>query len=190
MKGKKDIGDIHHRSKATTKDCCNEVCRFFLGASARKPGMGLCSNPDYIKIHETCQAVMGTECDYYEIWGNDYSDLRHISLDYAGQENRQLSRTIIYNSMLLGIVKGTEVTEYPSIILDISSIGIGCIIPVTLDSFPQEFYAIKRFPIGKSIKVICKTRRVIRHSSVTEIGASFSERISDEVMTSLLKTGR
>jgi hypothetical protein len=160
-----------------------------LGTSAKSPGTGLCSNPGYIKSVETCQSVIGAPCDYYDASDRDPADLRYISFQYTGQENRQFSRTLIYNSMLLGIVKRNEVVEYPSIILDISSEGIGCIIPIIIESFPREFYLTKTFSSKRPIILICETSRVIKHSYATEIGASFKERLSDEIVALLYKIG-
>jgi hypothetical protein len=89
--------------------------------------------------------------------------------------------------MLLGIVKETEIIEYLSIILDISLKGIGCIVPIIIKSLPEEFYLLKKFSDDNIIKLTCQTRRVKIHSNVTEIGATFKERISEEIMTSLVK---
>jgi len=89
--------------------------------------------------------------------------------------------------MQLGIVKETGIMEYPSIILDISLKGIGCIVPIIIKSLPQEFYLFKKFSNDNIIKLICQTRRVKVHSNVTEIGATFKVRISEEIMTSLVK---
>ena len=192
MECKRLIGEICSEAESTqggshSQRCCNEVCRFFLGESAKIPGMSLCSNPIYIKFHETCLSTIGIECDYCTTDDSVLVDLRYILFDYAGRENRRFSRDLIYNSMLLGMVIGTRIVEYPSIILDISLDGIGCIVPITIESLPQEFYLIKKSSSGNVIKLICQTRRVIKHSSVIEIGASFRERISEEVMASLLK---
>lgn len=175
-------------SGSYSQRCCNNICQFFLGESAKVPGMGLCSNPNYIKFHEACLAAIGAECNYCTTDDSDLVDLRYISFDHMGQEQRQVSRNLIYNSMLLGITRGTKIIEYPSVILDISLEGIGCIVPVIIESFPQEFYLIKKSSSGEMIKLICQTRRVIKHSTVTEIGASFKEHISEELLALLLKT--
>jgi len=189
---KRLIGEICSESESipggsNSQRCCNDVCRFFLGESTKIPGMGLCCNPMYIKFHEACLSTIGIKCDYWTTDDSYLADLRYILFDYAGRENRRFSRDLIYNSMLLGMVIGTRIVEYPSIILDISLDGIGCIVPITIESLPQEFYLIKKSFSGNVIKLICQTRRVIKHSSVIEIGASFRERISGEVMASLLK---
>ena len=193
MERKRLIGEICSESEYTpdgshSQRCCNDVCLFFLGESAKIPGIGLCSNPNYIKVHEACLATIGVECDYYTTDDRVLADVRYISFDYTGQENRQSSRDLLYTSMLFGIVIGSTIVEYPSIILDLSLDGIGCIVPITIESLPHEFYLFKHLTSSKVIKLICQTRRVIKHSSVTEIGASFREPISEEVMASLLKT--
>jgi hypothetical protein len=192
--GKRLSGETRRRTVAASggphsQRCCNEVCRFFLGESAKKPGRGLCYNPNYVRLHEACLSVMGQECDYYITGDSDSIDLRHISFEYTGRENREFSRDLTYNFMLLQIVRGTEMLEYPSVILDVSLGGIGCIVPITMESLPQEFCLIKNVSLGNMIKLICRTRRVIKHSSVTEIGASFKEQISEDILASLLKTG-
>jgi hypothetical protein len=151
--------------------------------------MGLCSNPSYIKFNEECLVAIGTECDYYTTDDDDRIDIRHISFDYTGQEQRQLARDLTYNSMIFRIVRRTEIEEYPAIILDISLEGIGCIVPVAIGSLPQEFYLIKNSRSGNDITLVCQTRRVIKRSTAIEIGASFRERISEELMCSLLKIG-
>ena len=193
MKFKKVIGEICSEEEPTlggslSPGCCSEVCRFFSGESAKLPGIGLCSNPAYIKLHELCLSTIGEMCDYFTTEEEDEEDLRFVSFDYAGHENRLVSRDLTYNSMLLGVVIGSKIVEYPSIIVDISLDGIGCIVPITIESIPQDFYLIKKSPSGNVIKLTCQTRRVTKHSSVIEIGASFTERISEEVMASLLKT--
>jgi hypothetical protein len=159
-----------------------------LGESAKIAGMGLCSNPDYIKAYEVCLSTIGSECDYHSTEDIGLTDLRYVSFEYTGRENRQFSRDLIYNSMVLEIVRDNEIVKYMSVILDISLEGVGCIVPILIESFPNEFSLIKNCYLGKRIKLTCKTRRVTKHSSVTEIGASFSERISEDVMTLLLKT--
>ncbi len=169
--------------------CCSVICRFFLGESEKTPGMALCSNADYIRFHETCLSVIGAVCDYWTTDDIDKDDSVYISLDYVGKECRQSSRNLIYNIMQLGIAREIEIVEYPSIILDVSSKGIGCIVPVIIESFPQEFYLTKHASYGNVIKLICITRRVRIHSSVTEIGANFRERISEELLASLLRLG-
>ena len=193
MECKRLTGDICSEVESTScgshsQRCCNETCRFFLGKSSKTPGMGLCSNPIYLKFHEACLPTLGTECSYCTTDESAIVDSRYISFDYTGQENRKISRDLIYNSMVLGVVTGTAIVEYPSIILDISLDGIGCIVPITIESLPQEFYLSKDTSSGNLVKLICETRRIIKHSSVIEIGASFRERISEEVMASLLKT--
>jgi len=194
MKRKRLIGEIFSEEEPTTagslsQGCCSEICRFFSGESAKLPGIGLCSNRTYIKLHEACLSTIGEECDYFTTDEDDeMEDDRFVSFDYAGQENRHISRDLTYNSMLLGVIKGSTIVEYPSIIVDISLDGIGCIVPITIESIPQEFYLTKKSSSGNVIKLTCQTRRVTKHSSVIEIGASFTERISEEVMASLLKT--
>jgi len=176
-------GSQHYRR------CCSDICRFFLGESEKTPGMALCSNADYIKFHEACISAIGVECDYYTTDDSDPVDSMYISLDYTGQENRQSSRDLIYNTMLLRIEGSIETVEYPSVILDVSLKGIGCIVPVIIESFPQEFYLIKNSSLSNVIKLICITRRIKRYSSVTEIGANFKDRISKELLESLLRIG-
>ncbi|MFZ0930995.1 MAG: hypothetical protein WAN11_20485 [Syntrophobacteraceae bacterium] len=166
---------------------CSDICLFFLGESSKIPAKGLCSNPNYIKSHEACLSAMGVECDYCTTYDSAPEDSRHIAFDYTGQENRQSSRDLVYNTMQLGIEKENGIVEYTSIILDISLKGIGCIVPVIMKLLPQEFYLLKNFSEDNIIKLICQTRRVTVHSNVTEIGATFKERISKEIMTSLSK---
>jgi len=194
MKRKRLIRETYSEAEATPGDLhskrfCNDLCRFFLGESATIPGMSLCSNPNYIKIRETCLSAIGVECDYYAVDDSDLTDIRHISFDYTGQEKRRFPREFSYNSALIRVFRKDEIEEYPTIILDISSEGIGCITPVIIESFPQEFFLIKTSSLGSVIKLICITRRVIQHSSVTEVGASFQEQINKEVLALLLRTG-
>ncbi|HYA42632.1 MAG TPA: hypothetical protein VEF34_15110 [Syntrophobacteraceae bacterium] len=169
--------------------CCSVICRFFLGESEKTPGMALCSNADYIRFHEACLSVFGAECDYCTTDEIDEDDSIHISLDHTGKDYRQSSRNLVYNIMQIGIAREIGIVEYPSIILDVSLKGIGCIVPVIMESFPQEFYLTKHASFGNVIKLMCITRRVRRHSSVTEIGANFRERISEELLASLLRIG-
>jgi len=192
MNRKKLISEICREADASpggshSLRVCGDICLFFLGESSKIPAKGLCSNPSYIKSHEACLSAMGVECDYCTTYESGPEDSRHISFDHTGQENRQSSRDLVYNTMQLGIVKETGIMEYTSIILDISLKGIGCIVPVIINSLPQEFYLFKKLSNDNIIKLICQTRRVKVHSNVTEIGATFKERISEEIMTSLVK---
>lgn len=192
MKGKRPTGGTRREAEAVPLNShfqryCNEDCRFFLEKSLKIAGMGLCSNPNYIKSREMCLSTIGAECDYYSADDNDLTDSRYISFGYTGRENRQFSRGLVYNYMVLEIVRWSKVIEYPSIVLDISLEGVGCIVPVIMKSLPKEFSLIKDFGSGKVIRLKCQTRRVTKHSNVTEIGASFSERISEDVMDLLLK---
>jgi hypothetical protein len=171
-----------------SQKCCNDVCRFFLGESAKITGMGLCSNPNYIKSHESCLAAIGLECDYCATDDVNAAALRQISFEYTGLENRRSPRDLVYNSAIVEIMRGTQIVEIPSVILDISLEGVGCIVPVMAQPLPTQFDLIKKPYSGNTIKLKCQTRRVIKHSSVTEIGATFKERISFDIMALLLKT--
>jgi hypothetical protein len=193
MKRKKLISEICRDANTAAHGShslrvCSDICLFFLGESSKIPAKGLCSNPNYIKSHEECLSAMGVECDYCTPYDSDTVDLRHILFNYIGRDNRKSPRNLIYNTMLLGIVRETEIIEYLSIILDISFKDIGCIVPVIIESLPPEFYLLKKLSDDNIIKLICQTRRVKVHSNVTEIGATFKERISEEIMTSLVKT--
>src|SRR5208283_4542838 len=174
MNRKKLISEICREADASpvgshSLRVCGDICLFFLGESSKIPAKGLCSNPSYIKSHEACLSAMGVECDYCTTYESGPEDSRHISFDHTGQENRQSSRDLVYNTMQLGIVKETGIMEYTSIILDISLKGIGCIVPVIINSLPQEFYLFKKLSNDNIIKLICQTRRVKVHSNVTEI---------------------
>jgi len=194
MKSKSLIGEICREAETASSGnsflrLCSDACLFFLGESEKMPGKALCSNPNYIKFNEACLSAIGAACKYCTTDDSDQVDLRYISYDYKGKENRRSSRNLVYNTMLFGMKKENKIVEYPSVILDISLEGIGCIVPNAVVTVPKEFYLIKKLSIGNVIKLICIRNRVIKYSSVIEIGAMFKKRISQEAMDSLLKIG-
>ncbi|MGC9194517.1 MAG: PilZ domain-containing protein, partial [Syntrophobacteraceae bacterium] len=163
------------------------ACRFFLGPSQKRPDVGLCSNPSYLKVNENCLAVLGRECDYFSAEDPEPEQLSYELQDYAGRENRSSIRNLTYNSILIRTDKNGSIEKYHGIILDVSLEGIGFVIPVVVDSFPDEFLLIDRHPGHEPVNIVCETRRIIEHSNTTEIGAVFREPISEDLMALLLK---
>lgn len=169
--------------------CCSSSCRFFLGTSEKRPDVCLCSNPAYLKVNENCLTVLGRECQYFSAEDPEPEELSYELQDYSGRENRSSIRNLTYSSILIRTEKNGKIVKYHGIILDVSLEGIGFVIPVVVDSFPDEFLLIDRHPGHDTINIVCETRRIIAHSNTTEIGAVFRKPISEALMALLLKAG-
>jgi hypothetical protein len=163
--------------------CCSPECRFFLGTSEKRSDVWLCSNPAYLKANENCLTLLGRECRYFCAEDPEPEVVSYELQDYSGAENRSSVRNLTYNSIWIRTDINGRIVKYHGIILDVSLEGIGFVIPVVADSFPDQFLLIGH----ETINIECQTRRIIEHSNTTEIGAVFREPISEDLLALLLK---